>query len=526
MRVLKLGTRKSHLAIAQSRIVKNMIEAKFADVRVELVGIEVSVDESKNNEVSRIPLWQLDGKNFWSKELDEYLLTGQTDLSVHSYKDLSMDRPDGIVLGAIPARENPRDIALFGPRVFEKLKNNQPILIGTSSPRRMLNSPLFLETVLPHLGASPQIKVVPLRGNVPTRIKRLWEDPHSEKYLDGVVIAMAGVVRLFNASDYVDELKNLLRGLRWMVLPLTGCPAAPGQGAMAIECRADDAFTLNILRQLHDPATERHVIQERSVLADMGGGCHQKFGATSIDAKYFSQPLMFIHGETPVGEKMDELRWNAPLLRGERPVVPWDGALWRSKCTEIEYDDAIDWCDIKDHVFVAHARAVPDGAVNELQKRRIWTSGVKSWQALARKGIWVEGCADGLGFDFIRSTLGEPVLQLDPLNEWSVVTHQEAHGWHEGHVVGSYNLITKAHVDVCEAIAQATHVYWSSASQYLALKDCVSVDVHHSCGAGKTADLLVKEGLKSLTVFPHVSEWRKAVGVDKETEYETHAIQK
>jgi hydroxymethylbilane synthase len=235
MVTLKLGTRRSLLARAQSAWVARELERLNPGLTVELVGIETQGDR-----IQDLPLRQVEGKEFFVAELDQAILSGQVDLNVHSMKDLSLERPSGIALAAIPRRENPRDIVLFSEAVLENLNTNQPLRIGTSSPRRLENLPEFLKNALPQLtGIQPLLRWEEIRGNVNTRLSRLHEPPSSPKHLDGVVLALAGLIRLWADVNGREELKKLFKGLRWMVLPLTEFPTAPAQGVLAVECRAD-----------------------------------------------------------------------------------------------------------------------------------------------------------------------------------------------------------------------------------------------------------------------------------------------
>lgn len=231
--VLVLGTRKSLLAQAQSRWVAQEIQ-KISDQNIQLKGIITEGDQ-----ILDIPLSQIDGKEFFVKALDDELLAGTTDYSVHSMKDLALERPEGIRIAAIPPRENPRDVIWFHPRTIEKLQTGTPLRIGTSSPRRLENTPVFLKDALPRWEHTPQVQFVEIRGNVNTRLKRLSDD--GERQLDGVVLAMAGLNRLALDDDALDELRHLTSGLLRMVLPLDECPTAPAQGALMVECLKGDS---------------------------------------------------------------------------------------------------------------------------------------------------------------------------------------------------------------------------------------------------------------------------------------------
>ncbi len=167
-------------------------------------------------------------------------------------------------------------------------------------------------------------------------------------------------------------------------------------------------------------------------------------------------------------------------------------------------------------VFIAHWRAAmaEKEAVSSLRSARIWTSGVASWFQLAQKGLWVEGCAEQLGFDYLAPMLQEPLFGLPTLDSWIVLTHEAGfEGWKSGRTLATYRLLPpKAEeADTAEAIAalkEATHIYWSSGSQYDRYSASAPTGAVHACGAGKTAAHLRERGGDPL-VFPSIEEWRK-----------------
>lgn len=500
-RVLRCGTRKSLLALAQSGAVAREIERRNPGVRIELVGMDTQGDR-----ITDVPLSKIEGKEFFVAELDQALLRKETDFTVHSLKDLALERPAGISLAAVPPRAPAQDVVIFSDRVLDRLQKGEPIRIGSSAPRRKENLPGFLERALPKLGAvMARVEMIDIRGNVHSRLRKIDEMP-----LEGVVLALAGLQRLWDDPAGQDELRERLRGKRWMVLPLSECPGAPGQGALAIECRTEDAEARRILRSLHDPDTERSVRSERSVLAEWGGGCHQALGAyAEFDPRF--KELLWIAGSKGEGQRTRELRWEMP----PKPVgdsVPWDGAAWRKK---MEREIATPISPVFGHgaIFVAHSRAAE--SVVQWDGARVWTSGVPSWERMAQKGIWVEGCAEGRGYAWIAPLLGQSVLQL---RDWSVFTHDQAdRTWGSSgiqRVVTTYSL-SSATDDAQRELARralresgVTHIFWSSASQFETFRADAPPGAHHACGPGKTADRLKSEGVAH-ALFPNREEWIK-----------------
>lgn len=496
MITLRLGTRRSALALAQSTLVKHALEKAHPNLRVELVGIDTQGDETNNDRYSEMPLDQLDGKNFFVKEIDEALLENRTDLSVHSYKDLSLERPEGITLAAVPPRANPRDIALFHPRSIDKIMNGGTLNLGFSSPRRSENTPRFLKTVLPF--GKCEVTATPIRGNVPTRIRKLHDNPE----LDGIVLALAGLIRLQDDAD----TRKLLSGLHFMILPLDVCPAAPAQGALAIECRTNDNATRALLKTLHCETTAASTAREREVLKRFGGGCHQAFGATTITMD--GKPLTFIHGKSDSGEALNIVEWNAPHYTGH--INAWDGSAFRSKqASALPLEAHTE--PLNSAVFVAHHRAATPSILPFLADRRIYTSGIKSWQKLAEMGLWVEGCAENLGFNAFTSTLQEKLLQLPGFEHWTILTHQGAEdSWKQGDIVATYSL--EAPTFIPQGIATATHLWWASGSQFLALNAYAKQARFHACGPGKTAELLRAHNIEP-DIFPSNAIWRTSVNI-------------
>jgi hydroxymethylbilane synthase len=511
---LRLGTRRSTLAWAQSLWVAERLEAAAPGRTIEPVPIE-----TRGDRITDVPLRELEGKEFFTAEIDRALLNGSVDMTVHSLKDLSLERPAGIALGAIPLRENPRDVIVFHREARARLGRGEAVRIGTSAPRRVENVPRFLQRALPG-GARSRIDCIEIRGNVDTRLGRLHEAEGSPRKLDGVVLALAGLVRLWRdvrTDGGREKLTRLLRDTRWMVLPLTDCPSAPGQGALAVECRSGDDTVRTLLAPLNDTATARQVGEERRVLAQLGGGCHQQFGATCVEHPSCG-PLLYVKGRGPGNESLDRVEWLAMPPAPAGRVTAWDGFRARESTDvppgTVSAEVHAAFRGSSAPVFVAHSRALPSGVEPDLDERRVWTSGTASWWRLAERGVWVEGCAEGLGYDWIAATLAEPLLGLPPLSGWQVLSHVgSADYWPAGEVIGTYRLPDVASQAIAEPRA-VTHAYWASGSQFRELWSQLPPTVHHACGPGKTAEVIRAAGVHQLTVFPAVHEWRRWLKID------------
>lgn len=508
-RTLKLGTRGSRLALAQSAQVAARLRALHPGLVVELVPVTTRGDRNQS-----VALGEVQDPDFFSAELDQALLDGTVDFCVHSLKDLPTVRHSGLACAALPVREDPRDVVIWREDVADRLARGATLRIGASSPRRQANVAAFLEEALPDLGHPPKLRFQALRGPVDQRVGRLHGPADAPDALDGVILALAGLSRLWQDEQGRAALAPRLSRARWMVLPLTRCPAAAGQGVLAVECRSGDRPVLDVLRGLHDPDTAELVTLERSALDRWPPAARPALGATAVWHDTLG-PLCFVHGTDPGdGQLIEALEWSPPP-RPEAPLTGFDGIAWQRLCTrKPEHRQEALQLPAGSAVFVAYWHALPEGA--EHRDWRIWTSGVESWRRLAARGVWVEGCGDNLGFADTRTILTCPVLGLPTLGQWTALTYTSAvPGWWDsgvGQVLSTYTIHPPGDGAPLEkvrtAARRATHFYWSSAEQYAGLKDVVPADAHHACGAGKTLAALRAAGLDA-EPFPNSHEWRR-----------------
>lgn len=259
---LVLGTRGSDLALAQSKMVRDALEAAHPGLKVVQKIITTTGDAR-----TAMPLHEptAEGAGLFTKQLEEALLSGEIDLAVHSLKDLPVETPAGLVLAAILPRA-PIDDLLISRHAGGLAGLPPGSVIGTSSPRRAL--------LLKH--RRPDLTMVPIRGNVPTRLAKV---AGSSDY-DATLLAAAGLRRL--GHDLSAGMLNV-EGLALSVESLDWMLPAPGQGAIAVETRTGDR-AVELLRALHDATTARCVEAERLVLKYLGGGCHLALGALATES--------------------------------------------------------------------------------------------------------------------------------------------------------------------------------------------------------------------------------------------------
>lgn len=254
MKTLRLATRGSDLALVQTREVARLLRDVRPDLEVLEVIIRTAGDRDKESDLSKSAQHGL-----FTKELEAALLDHRADAAVHSLKDLPTVLPDGLEIAAVLPRAESADVLVSArPGGLEALGNGARV--GTGSPRR--------KAML--LAARSDVSAVPIRGNVPTRLAKLAADEY-----DAVILAAAGLARLGHPSSGTLRVKERILH----VTNLEDFLPAPGQGAVAVEVRADDGDTSRIVSALHDAKTDAAVRAEREVLRASGGGCHMALGA-------------------------------------------------------------------------------------------------------------------------------------------------------------------------------------------------------------------------------------------------------
>ncbi len=276
--VLKVGSRGSALALIQDHVVIGKLKANSPALNFEVDTVRTRGDVDQTSRLAGM------GLGIFVKELEQELLNGKLDIAVHSLKDMPTLLADGLVLGAVLSREDPRDVLVnrFGCSLEELPAGAK---IGTSSPRRAAQLKQF----------APQVEVVSIRGNVETRLRKAQGDE-----ADGALLAAAGMIRL-GLQDQITEYLSLMQ----FVPP-------PGQGILAVEARADDHHMLGLLAAIDDADTRYEATAERAFLAELGGGCSVPVGA-------FAQCVgddmtMTIYMSTEDGEKSFTTAVKGPKL--------------------------------------------------------------------------------------------------------------------------------------------------------------------------------------------------------------------
>jgi len=244
--VIRIGTRGSSLALAQTREIVDSLKKVAPNIGCEIVPIKTSGDETHESDAASTK-----GKSMFTKEIEDSLIGGEVDLAVHSMKDLTADQPAGIVIAAVPERVNPRDVLISSEkRKLQQLPGHARV--GTSSPRRKAQL----------LSARSDLEIVDIHGNIETRLRKLEKGEY-----DAIILAAAGLKRLGLEKAVTEFLSTEV------MLP------AIGQGALAVESRGDEEGLLQVISKLEHEPSRRAIEAERAFARKLGADCRTPIAA-------------------------------------------------------------------------------------------------------------------------------------------------------------------------------------------------------------------------------------------------------
>ena len=490
---LILAARRSELARIQAFQVGRALRNAHPEITIEYSFHESLGDKNQNE-----PLWQMPEKGVFTQDLREGLLAGRYDLAVHSWKDLAIEDDGKTEIVATLPRADMRDLLLVRRERWEDVRRTGRMTILTSSPRRSYNLDSFLRTALP--ARIDELTFEPVRGNVQTRVRKMWAPG-----ADGLIVAKAALDRLLEAPEEEfaatkAELRNALSQCLWMVLPLRANPCAPAQGALAVEIKTGRPDLREHLAAINCAETFATTQHEREILRGYGGGCHQKIGASVLRRSYGE--VTFLRGVTDDGAAL-----NADRLAAFRPRP---ASLARDLLWPLNRSDS-DWFKRKpipatipdSPLWIAKADALPEEA-SISDSQLVWASGLKTWERLAQRGVWVNGSAEGLGEEEnprIETIAGTKVV-------WTKLTHADAGSAGippASRVLPTYRLIPK---DVGPNIDGRQYFFWMSGSSFeraLSMNPWLQ-SMTHFCGPGNTQRTLQRHGIEPHVFLDH-EQW-------------------
>jgi len=519
-----IASRRSDLARIQAVQVGEALHAAHPQIEINYSFHESLGDKNLND-----PLWKMPEKGVFTQDFREGLLRGDFDLVVHSWKDLAIEQDPETEIVATLQRADARDLLLVRKDRWAEVERTGMLSILTSSPRRAHNLDSFLREALP--AKINEVKFENVRGNVPTRVRKLLDHK-----TDGLIVAKAALDRLLEAPQpefgvTQQELREALWQCRWMVMPLRENPSAPAQGALAVEIWRERDDMRELIAPLNCAETYEAVIQERDILRSYGGGCHQKIGASVLLRRPYGE-ITLLRGVTDGGRLLDSRvlkssKARPPKISKEEmwPLESSD-ADWFTR-EKIQVDPLSLWERVRVRALVRDAdspspQPSPKGRGSENQNalwiakadalpddwriktdQIVWASGVQTWKRLARKGVWVNGCAESLGeqeFPRIETLAGSAV-------SWLKLTHESGYTDVDMPSVGTYRLVPK---DESIDLSGKKYFFWKSGSsfEHALSKNPWLKDMTHFCGPGNTQRILEGNGGEPHVFLDH-GQWLK-----------------
>lgn len=474
---IKVGGRSSLLSRIQILSVIKALQEKNKSKEFQTV-----FRESAGDKDLKTPLWQFAGQGIFTKDLQDDLLNHKIDIAIHSWKDMDLRERKDTTLVPILTREDVRDILLFKRNKWIAAPTDITIL--TSSPRREHHIRDFVKTYFPTPINSFQVNIKSVRGNIQTRIRKYLEHENG-----GILIAKAALDRILNFDDdenQVPELKEVKQLIReavnlslFMVMPSSIFPSAPAQGALCAEIRKEDKHFESLLREITDTNAEITAEEERKILSQYGGGCHQKIGVSVLTRDYGK--ITFVRGETEDGKTLftKELS-GAPNLSFDRNEVwPPNAKMAARQRERLTYSIPKDV-----DVFVSRGYAFPlDLSVNPTNQI-LWSAGLSTWKDLALRGFWVNGTCDGLG----ESEPPMIDLLLGRKPNFVKLTHVDSDKQNSIYPVIPTYFVSAPEIPVPFDTSKIKAAYWRSGSEF----DIVTkrfpelLDVIHFVGPGST----------------------------------------
>ena len=495
-----IACRGSKLSLAQAAIFQSRINENHPGIQFDL-----HIVKTKGDLNPETPIDQIEGKDIFTNEVQLALESGNADFAVHSMKDVSHLSFFGNHQTAVFDRGVLHDVAIFNGQIEDLLKRGQTIRIGTSSPRRASLGIRFLKKALPRLHSEVRIEDQAIRGNVDTRLRKLDRGEY-----DGIILSLEGLNRLLKYGDHTGELKGLLKGKKKMVLSLFHCPPAANQAALIAETRKQNQEAIEILQSINHEELLSMTSAERAVIDRYGyQGCSQHFGVFSSRVRNVA--YTYASGIDPE----------------ENEFVYWDFA----KPQDIDPEEVLYFKDILHQAFnyrsldvhatdlnrricfITHRRTTDAFELDILKDKLVWTSGTDTWFYLAKRGIWVEGCADGLGIhDIMKIWTGD--LFSYGWDDALVLTNAKSSVAYDGNIntVATYDLEATFAEEVTTLLRMAPAIFWTSYQQYYFYQPYTAEHAIHLCAAGRTAQLIEAAG-ETPVIFPTIKAFKQWKGI-------------
>jgi hydroxymethylbilane synthase len=475
---VRLISRSSALAVLQAALVERALRERWPSLAVER-----STWSSEGDRDRTVDLSASASKGLFTADLSQALLDADADAVIHSWKDLPIAGRPETRIAATLERADPRDVLLVRRESVDRRPTRLAVL--SSSPRRAWQ----IQTVGPRLlpWKVSELQVAAVRGNIPTRLRKLIGGE-----ADALVVAKAALDRLLSCEAPAatkEAVRSAIDACRWMVLPISECPTAPAQGALAVEIAAARADLAGYFEAITHQPTWAAVQEERRILESFGGGCAEAIGATVLSRAYGRVTSV----RANIRDRKTEV-WELDAVAPLPPPTTSD-RLWPRPDERHQAERHALAADppAETSIWVARAEALPSNWPVTADWT-VWSAGVRTWQRLADRGIWVNGCADGLG--------DNEAPDVDALAGRSVRWHRLSHDQSgDPDAIPTYAV----RQDLPGDLAGRSHFYWTSGSVFRrALVAHPGIRAAwHASGPGRTASTI----REALGETPRQSIW-------------------
>ena len=426
-------------------------------------------------------------------------LNKDADFSTSNLKAFTAEQPEATPHTFIQ-RGDIRNIAIFNKNIVTKITAGEPLqmAIDKALPHQLFEK--FLQKGLPKLNAtSVNIELIATEDKI--------ENALLNKDLDGCIVPLASINVLLQYAPLRNQILNILADKKWMLLPLFECPPAVGQGVVVATTNLLNIDAITILEKCNNSAitaTLKTEMDFAAMLTDAGD-----FGVFNLDTG--TTKFSFASGVDTKGNAFTN--WDFEKSNVLRDKLLFSSTDYMKDFFSYQYlnDSNID--ENIAAVFISSHKAIHSTELfNSILQKRVWAAGTRTWYELAKKGIWVEGCADGLGMESLLATWQIPLVNLTK-KDFLIITnkastlHWKADGWN---TAATYELIPEPSEAIQEAIGNADLIFWTSFQQYEMYKAFVKPNAKHLCPAGKTAKLLLAAGFTPI-IFPTIKaflDWR------------------
>ena len=492
---IKIITRQSLLARIQGQSVGDKIKTFFP-------GIEISYHTSKSaGDINQnLDLKSSESRGVFTSNISEHIISRKYDIAVHSWKDYPTQGTQYTGVVGTLSRKDSRDI-LFVKKDSIKNDHKKSFSVLTSSPRRRYGLEKVLKQIVPF--KFDNLIFRDLRGNIDSRLKKFL---NSEE--DAVVIAKAAIDRIMESkrvnSDIKDQISYCMEDCKWIILPLSIYPTAPGQGALGIEARLDNTQLIRIIKKINNNIDYKHVQRERAILSKYGGGCSQKIGV-SIWGKN-GVTIQSLSGITEEGELINFYGTiNRKISSNSKPVptenVFPNSSKERSLYKRISYSQNELIENIENSIVYLSRRNVLDKKPTIDSSNVLWSSGLTTWYNVVKNGYWVNGSSESLGELEVNKL--EPMLNnKNSLIKLTFSNKSDS----SNNIIDTYRL---EDLTFPGDFQKRTHFFWTSPILFqLALKKYPEIiNRDHSCGMGNTYDNLAKILGDQVKCFLSYKEW-------------------